>query len=641
MPAIATKPVPQKRHPWSRFKYGVWWRPILDPASKKPVCPRPDWKIEARMYLDAPTPGLKARHFMRMISCIFASPIAKKPFQWNPNAVRIIREYFKNTYLAVAGHASSGKSEVCALIAIGEFLADPSNTAVLVTSTTIADSRSRIWGRIEYYWQEAADYLAALGTELGVGPFDPPGELVSSSALIRYRLGNRKDDTRGIKLVPGDKSKVREGVGRMKGFKAERMRLMADELSDLDHQLLEAAESNLFVNKDFKMVGCFNPASHFDPAGVFSEPVDGWASVDVLKSDGWKTKRGYCIRFDGLASPNVIAQQELWKGLLTVDKLEQAKKDLGDNSSRFMEQYRGAWSETGHADCIYSEAEIIKYMAMHKVEVWDGPKTKCAGFDPSFVHGGDRSVLVTGWAGKGLCNGVFKPLVEVDEIIYLDDNIDTKQDKKELVLQRLKEAMMAEGIDAANLAMDATGGGDVFATLMRRDPFFASKFMAVGFGEQASELYIGSKLGKDKFANMMSELWYAGKPLLRGGQIKGLKPDIIREMTLRLYEEQSGGKRRIKVESKDKMKERLNGRSPDCSDSFFLCLHVARSRHGLRPTETAIKPKQILEHNSTMAMPDPFAWGRKPKPRINEPDYVPPGGGWADEGPSGFGGMFG
>lgn len=633
-------------HDLSIERYGTTWFPTLNPATKKPICPMPDWRIERFCYLNFTEenhpPGWlgKAEHFRRMISLIFASPVAKKPFQWNPNASRIVDEYFANSFLAIAGSGSSGKSEALAIIAVGEFISDPENTGILVTSTTLAESRGRIWGRIEYYWQEYVDYCKAY-TETFKVPMLPIGDLVSSSGLIRYRnpITNRKDDTRGIRLVPGNESQVKDGIGRMKGFKARRLRFLADELSDLSHKLLEAAESNLFLNPDFKMVGCFNPASHFDPAGVFSEPIGGWSSINVLESDGWKTMRGYCIRFDGQASPNVVARKVIWEGLLTYDKLEDRRAALGDNSPRFMEQYRGCWSETGHADGIYSEAEIIKYMGMSKVEVWETPRVVVGGFDPSFVHGGDRCALVIGETGRGTCFGKFKPCVEIQKIIYLDDNIDTKQDKKELVLKRLKQACIEHKLDPSNLAMDATGGGNVFVTLMNRDPFFAHKFMAVGFGEQASELVMDGKKGKDRFVNRMSELWYAGKPLLMGGQIKGLKPDLIREMTLRLYEEQSGGKKRIKVESKEDMKSRLNGRSPDAADSFFLLLFVCRSKHGLKADGVVGFPKAKLE---VPQADNPFAWGLKKKPKFSDDEaYAPAGGGWGDERGSDFGGMFG
>lgn len=614
-----------------RQKYGATFDPLIDPDTKRAICPLPDWKIEAKMVCCSEKnhpPGWlgKSEHFLKLAAIVFAFPGATRPFQCNPNVERIIREYFNHKFLAVAGHGGSGKTEAIAIIAVLEFLIDPLNTAILVTSTTIQDARGRVWGRIEHYWQNLCQYF---GSEENT-----PGELVSSSAIIRYKLGGRKDDTRGIKLIPGKESEVREGIGRMKGFHARRVRFLADELSDLSHKLLDAAKSNLFTNPDFRMVATFNPSSYFDPAGIFSEPENKWGSIDLLSSDGWKTALGWCIRFDGETSPNILLQKmgrpPIWEGLLRLDEYNDAKKI--NSTTRFLEQYRGCWSETGHEDSIYSNAEIIKAGGMGKVEVWTQNDAKFAGgFDPSFTHGGDRCVLVTGKCGRAIAN--LRDLVcsEVQEVVYLDDDLDTSKDKNEQIVAKLKSECQRQGLDPTNLAMDATGAGYVFATLMARDPFFSNKFMKVQFGGEGSEMVSSGRKGSDRFANMVSELWYAGKALLRMGQIKGLKPDIMNEMTKRLYTQSSGSKNKIRVEAKSDMKKRLAGKSPDIGDAFFLMLHACRSRLGLNCAE--VTAKSLKKASSNNAVDEMFAWGVRKKKRPNQDEgYVPSGGGWADEG---------
>jgi len=319
----------------------------------------------------------------------------------------------------------------------------------------------------------------------------------------------------------------------------------------------------------------------------------------------------------------------IWEGLLNLASLTEGKKN--NSTTRFMEQYRGCWSETGHEDSIYSNAEIINHLGNKKVDVWTQQPQRAGGFDPAFAHGGDRCVLVLGDCGKAICNLRDLPCVETKEIIYLDDDLDSSKDKKDQVVEKLKQACIKHNLDPARLAMDATGGGDVFATLMARDPFFSNKFARIQFGGEGSDMVSGGRKGKDKFVNMVSELWYSGKPLLRMGQIKGLKPDIMNEMTKRLYEESSGSKNKIRVESKEKMKLRLNGKSPDCADAFFLMLHICRMRLGLSSAEVVGKTKKPPPPSSNDPMAGMFAWGLKKKPKLNEPEYVQSGGGWADD----------
>jgi hypothetical protein len=567
------KEIQQKLRQGYRIKYGILWEPLI---LGKQAIPRPDWCVERDLYLKPEQYKFskeylgQAEHFCRYLTCLLAHEKCRVPFEINPNTRRIIDEYFKWDFLGVAGHGSSSKSETIAAIAIGEFIAAPEDTGVLVTSTTLAEARGRIWGRIEYLWQDVCDFFG--GEEF------TPGELVSSSGLIRLKMDGRKDDTKGIKLVPGKESEVREGIGRMKGFKAPRMRFFADELSDLSHKLVEAAESNLYINKDFKMAAPFNPGRHSDPAGMFSEPKDGWESVNVIEADGWETKRGYCIRFDGETSPNVVAGYEKWKGLLTREKLENRREKLGNNSPRFMEQYRGAWSLTGHADCIYSEAEIERCFGKKKAIWLDTPK-KCLGFDPAWTHDGDRApaVILNVGLAKSF-DGSALMTAEVDSVHFLDDDLDTSRDRKELIVERLITLAKAERIPPNLVGMDATGGGDVLASWIATQ--WSNEILRIQFGGKASEKPV-SKTNKldaeDRFANKVSEIWYVGRDLLKAGQLRGLRPAMVVEMTNRLYS-QSGSPPKIRVEKKSDMKLRTNGASPDISDALFVALDVARQR---------------------------------------------------------------
>ena len=76
----------------------------------------------------------------------------------------------------------------------------------------------------------------------------------------------------------------------------------------------------------------------------------------------------------------------------------------------------------------------------------------------------------------------------------------------------------------------------------------------------------------------MSEIWYQGQELLRSHQLRGITPDLAREMVGRKYETR-GTNVKIKVESKVDYKSRI-GRSPDIADAAFILVDLCRSRHG-------------------------------------------------------------
>jgi hypothetical protein len=93
-------------------------------------------------------------HFKRIVSALWPED-GPKPFVWHPWAERMLEASCRNKYLAVAGCASSGKTDYFAIWAIVNFIVAPYDTMVLVTSTTLKDSRKRIWGSIRDYWQAA------------------------------------------------------------------------------------------------------------------------------------------------------------------------------------------------------------------------------------------------------------------------------------------------------------------------------------------------------------------------------------------------------------------------------------------------------------------------------------------------------
>ena len=149
-----------------------------------------------------------------------------------------------------------------------------------------------------------------------------------------------------------------------------------------------------------------------------------------------------------------------------------------------------------------------------------------------------------------------------------------------------KKHLDEHGVDVRDLAFDGTGGGEPFGALIARD--LGNGALNVGFGGKASDRPVSKsdpRPGNKRFRNMVSELWYVGREFIRSGQLKGLQPDIVTEMVARTYEEVSGV---VKVESKDDMKLRTK-KSPDIADSCFLCLHMARMKHGLSSTETSAK----------------------------------------------------
>jgi hypothetical protein len=145
------------------------------------------------------------------------------------------------------------------------------------------------------------------------------------------------------------------------------------------------------------------------------------------------------------------------------------------------------------------------------------------------------------------------------------------------IIRKLAIEMQKRGVTVNNLGVDVTGAAS-FGTLVSQH--IGAGFMAVEFGGKPSDMpasSIDKRPAKDVYDRKVAELWHVAKELLSAGQLKGLHPDMIKEMVARTY---GTSNNKIWVEPKTDMKKRI-GFSPDIADGGFICLDVARMRHGL------------------------------------------------------------
>ena len=637
------KPKPQQNL-W-RQKYGLEFEPVLD-MNGVPRHQKPDVLIELyilRNY-DGIVKKIKSHqlmawreHFKRFVSLIWDHPGSNRRFQWNPNAERMLDAAIEHKFLGIAGHASSSKSEFGAIWGLCKFLIgapgpngeapNPMYVKVFVTSTTLQDSRGRIWGVIEAYWNEACK---AFGGEQNM-----PGKLVSSKGVIRGKVDDKFSDLSGIALIAGGKGEDKDAPTKI-GFKARCVILIADELALLTHQLFSAAQHNLFSNPSFQMLGIANPTSIFDPFGIFITPKHGWNSIND-ESDSWETQLGFCVRFDGLKSPNVLAGREIYPGLLTLEKLNGFITAYGANSPGFWAMVRGYFCPSGNTASIFSEMELATSLCMEHASNWDAPATKLAFLDPSFTLGGDRAVASFGKCGMVVDRktGAYKRVLDKDESIDLMTRVDAKSelDISSQVARLYVEECKKRNIPPTHAGVDSTGGGTPFASILTS--LWGAGVILVSFGGAPSDKRVSpvdKRTGKERFYNRVSELVYIVKELLKNGQIKGIDAQTASEMCNRLYENRG---EKVLVESKKAMKIRTNNKqSPDFADSHAGLTEVARIKCGLSSELKAHKdaPRQGGTYGDPRlnAVMNP-SWGQKKVLTLAD-DAAPTfaGGGWGE-----------
>jgi hypothetical protein len=363
------------------------------------------------------------------------------------------------------------------------------------------------------------------------------------------------------------------------GAHNKRVFFICDELPELSEAILETAYSNLATNPEFYLYGLGNFKTRYDAFGQFLIPKAGWDSISV-EDDEWETERGICVRFDGVKSPNVVGGEDQWP-IYSLKNLASHQRDLGENTAGFWRMVRSFETPLGMDDAIYTESDFVAGAAYEK-PIWLTPPIKWSTLDPSFTNGGDRCPQLFGSYGTDK-HGV--KTVCVDRYILLREDVRKKEPRDYQIARQFRDNCVREGIKAKNTALDATAAGGVLWSIIAEE--WSDEVLKVDFSGAPSELPVGpDKTAKQSYDRKVSELWYVGKEFMKYGQLKGILPEMAREMKARKFETVKGmDGLKIRVETKAKMKERLLF-SPDVADVLFVGLHLCRVRFGAIPGTT-------------------------------------------------------
>lgn len=509
-------------------------------------------------------PG-RYHHCKILCDAIWRSIPGEEQFVWHPWLEDQLREFCQTDRVVITGPSSGGKSMGAAIFCNLFWMCSPDNTGALVCSTTRDGLERRIWGFI-WNLHVAAKRLRG-----------PLGNLVNSDLAIETTKGDKKHGIFGITVAKGDEQKA---LGRIIGFHPRRIFVGVDELTDVSWAIIEAL-TNLFTGKQkAKFVGIGNAASIFDSHGKMAEPKDGWGSVTV-ESNRWETKRGgICLHFDGMKCENVIKGEKIFDFLLTLENIEETKRDYGIDSAHMWRFNRGFWCPEGVVRSVLTESLIQKSRAMEKAQ-WRGDYTEGAALDPAF-EGGDRCILRKlrwGQAEAGL------ETLELGEIFPVKIQVNSKEPVHYQIARQVREKCREWGVEVQNFALDSTGEGGGLASIIATE--WAPGFVQVEFGGKASELPV-SKINQkrccDEYYNRVTELWHFVRTLVMNGQLRGLDSETAIEFCTRIFTVEN----KIRLESKIDLKKRMNGRSPDLSDCVAVGAELVRQRAGFGLQQTII-----------------------------------------------------
>ena len=545
--------------------------------------PPTELENELQAFKHNPPEGLgKAEHFWNIAGILWPEKIGNKnnpsPLIRNPWSEKMITEASRRHSLAVLGGLNSSKSETFAAWAIVNWLANPWETIALLTSTTLGDSKRRMWSSVKRLFQANPGL---------------PGKLIDSKLTIKTDDGSgRSDDKCGISLLAGEKDKEKESVGKLIGIKQKNIIFIADELPELTPALVEAYFSNLAPsNENAQMVGIGNFKSIFDSLGTFCTPKQGWGSV-CPDDEEWECERGvFCIRFDGLKSPNLILGEDKYPFLYSSKSLARHRETYGEDSAFFWRMCRSFPCPEGDDHVLYSESDFMKGESSSQV-IWMEPPVPVIAADPDFSSEGDGFSEVRGLFGRSN-NGLQTLCITGYSYIRESMALVKAGEPRDIQTARLfSEKAREHSTSPENAAIDASGpGGLAYASIL--SAVWSARFLPVKFGESPSDRLVSEddpKTCAEAFANRVTELWAIGKAFVRAGQIKGLPQEIAKQLKSRMYETVKGVTMKMKVESKRDMKARV-GFSPNHADAFLILVELCRERFGFTPGSVNGMPK--------------------------------------------------
>jgi hypothetical protein len=512
--------------------------------------------IELWCFANNPPLGLgRYQHLRNAIDAIWnrADP---NTYIWNDWSELMQRTFAENRWVTVTGPAASWKTTSAAIYALSCFYADPANTVVIVTSTTLDGLRRRIWKEISKYHRLRPLY----------------GNIIQSRNCIQYRKGH---DDAGIFGLATDKGEIDKAIGKIIGFHAQKMFVFVDEMPYTPEAIVEACVNLESGSKVFEFKGLGNADDHLDPHGRMCEPKSGWDSIDV-ESEQWQTRRGVCIHLDGLKSPNIRDKTRVYPGLLTQADIDTTAEVYSVDSPQFWQMRRGFWAPEGIQKTVLSMPMINRSGAAGDCS-FDTEVIPCAGLDPAF-EGDDRCVLRFGRCGD--VNG--KKTLRLEHKIFIKARIKPDDPIHYQIVREVMEACKMEGVSPYYFGLDSTGEGGGLASIFQKE--WSREILCVEFGGRPSRNPVSStnpKRADEEYDRRVTELWFFFRLLLLNGQIRGLDDEAATEFCRRWWDMRGN---LVVLETKARMKDRTR-RSPDEADAVVVLAQVAAARCGLNPRQ--------------------------------------------------------
>ncbi len=504
---------------------------------------------------------------------ILAQTFFPKSFEWHDWSTKSVQAFSEYQHVAICGCGGSSKSTSAALYALFWLLMAPSDSAVLIASTSIDAAKKRIWKNIRQYYGEMVRMCGGTLGELTL--IGNPRPCIRSS---------KTDTAHGIYVVAVEKGEVEKGVEALKGFHPKRLLMIGDETDAIGQAVVDVGVNQEIGTIEYQTIWLGNDPSLFNPLGKMMSPEVG--KPVTLGHTEWTSVTGvHCLRFDAFDSPN-IRDKDKWAGIVRQKDIEAAVKRHGENSPQVWIMLRGIHPPEGADDTVLSEALFLRNGCQNGV-IWKRSFTMLGLLDPAF--GGDRCVFRTLSYGQDK-EGQMKVLVGEPIEIRIDAS-DTKNPPEYQIATKVKSLCEARGIKPQDFILDGSGTGRGVASVLQRE--WSPNINVCQFGGAPSEMPVSDEEptpSNEVYDRKVTELWYSFRVFVEAGMIRGLDPQTAMEFCQRKFYIKG---KKTAVEEKSDMKLR-GAPSPDLADCVVTGIHLLRER-GINATVMTDTKREYVE----------------------------------------------
>jgi hypothetical protein len=497
----------------------------------------------------------------------YAGEVKPGVLKWRDEIDMMVKAWTEYKFISLIGHASAGKTHTFAHIAVAEYICDPENTIITLTSTHLGGLKARLW----------SDMIHAFK---------------SASIEIPYKVRNQDLTLRLFEFADEQKyviqgiatDKGQDAVEKIQGNHSRNKRIVIiDEAQGTPKAIFEAA-ANLMADPHFRMAMLANPIDRNSEFGTWCEPTDGWERINPESDTIWETKRGgCCIRLDGLKSPNIVHDDPtLFPFLIDREYVDDVIKAYGKNSARYWAFVRGWFAPDGVQGVVFTQPTINRASAPKE---FDFEPIRIASLDPAF-EGGDLCMFYVAEYGRVGNNPFTLNLLNREPIKVSFEASNLEEEPLDFKIARAAQQRAAIwGVEPRHFIVDTTGAGRGVHAIMRKN--WSPEVLALSFAQGCSEAPLRAgdpQTCKQMFDRFVTELWWRAREFCEADLVGGMGSDMFKtlrqDLTMRRYDVLGSGK--IRIEEKRDMKKRI-GRSPDDGDAFCMLVELLR-RMGASPS---------------------------------------------------------